>query len=251
MDKLLKNLNLTTSHVSLLSTFILVLSILHDYIFITAFDISFAELPTTLSDHLRSSLIWIPLVIFLIGISYFISTWRLLSVNGISEEAYIKKFKRPILGFSLYNMDIIIFTVGIIIMQRYYLKEEVNPLFSIIMPGLCINYLIYKFIIKNKYNEIVSKIIFSLLSTIILVIGLGRISVYSVKHGFSKEYTFQLEDNTTYQGILARSYEKVYMIWDKEKEKIQFIQSDKVVSFSPTDTNTTVNHVENAVSAHP
>ena len=47
---------------SIVSAALLALSVIYDYFFLRSLGLSFAEVPTTISDHLRSAVIWLPVL---------------------------------------------------------------------------------------------------------------------------------------------------------------------------------------------
>lgn len=49
--------------VTLAGVFLLPLSVVYDYSFLLALDISFGEVSTSLADHVRSAIVWLPLVV--------------------------------------------------------------------------------------------------------------------------------------------------------------------------------------------
>lgn len=69
--------------------------------------------------------------------------------------------------------------------------------------------------------------------------NLGELKAHNIKDGKVPESIFQFEDNSTCKGVLARSYEKVYMLWDKQTQRVKFIKVDKVISFTSLDANQT------------
>ncbi len=56
----------TVGLISISGVLILSASVIYDYGYFFVFDVNIAEMPTTLSDHLRSSLNWIPEALFVI-----------------------------------------------------------------------------------------------------------------------------------------------------------------------------------------
>ena len=71
----------------------------------------------------------------------------------------------------------------------------------------------------------------------LFIYNVGQLKAYIIKDGISTEFIFQFEDNSTCKGALARSYDKVYMLWDKQTQRVKFIKADKVISFTPIDIN--------------
>jgi hypothetical protein len=81
--------------VALGGTGCLLLSILYDWGFLRALGLSFATLPTSLSDHLRGALNWLPGALIYLG---FAGIYELVSrriEGGLTEEELIASSKRP------------------------------------------------------------------------------------------------------------------------------------------------------------
>lgn len=60
----------------------------------------------------------------------------------------------------------------------------------------------------------------------------GATAAYTIKAGIGNEYILKSKDEH-FSGILARSYEKYYLLWDKEKHEIKLISANEIISVSP------------------
>lgn len=60
----------------------------------------------------------------------------------------------------------------------------------------------------------------------------GAIEASNIKTGSGTEYVLKL-DETEIIGTLARSFDKYYLIWDKEKESIRLVNTSKVSQLYP------------------
>jgi hypothetical protein len=56
----------------LASAILLVLSVVYDYFYLQALALSFTEIATTISDHIRSAIVWLPGLALASGIGYFL-----------------------------------------------------------------------------------------------------------------------------------------------------------------------------------
>lgn len=65
IDELTKRLPLATA-------FMLALSVVYDYFFLRALSLSFGELPTTITDHARSAIVWLPGLVIASGAGYLL-----------------------------------------------------------------------------------------------------------------------------------------------------------------------------------
>ena len=81
--------------ISFLTSALLVLSVVYDFTYLSALNLSFSQIPTTISDHVRSALLWAPLL-FLGLFSYFFFEMVLKRAEkGMSEEEIINTSPNP------------------------------------------------------------------------------------------------------------------------------------------------------------
>jgi hypothetical protein len=73
----------------------LLLSVIYDWGFIRALGLSFATIPTSLSDHLRSALNWLPGTIAYIGAAALVELINRRIEGGLTEQELLAKSKRP------------------------------------------------------------------------------------------------------------------------------------------------------------
>lgn len=94
---LLANVSLKTlpAWSAIISIGALSLSVTYDYAFLLSLGISFAEAPTTMADHIRSSLVWIPGVVIVGFILFVIELFNVRVEQGMTEEELIKSSPYP------------------------------------------------------------------------------------------------------------------------------------------------------------
>ena len=89
------NLELTAKVLALGASFSLVASLIYDWGFYSALSLSFLEVPTAMSDHVRSALIWFPKV-FACLITLFVFEMLTRSIEkGMTEEELIQSSPNP------------------------------------------------------------------------------------------------------------------------------------------------------------
>ena len=72
-----------------------VVSVIYDWGFLHALGLGFREIPTTVTDHFRTGLMWFPYLIFLI-IAYYAIEYQFQRVEkGLTEEEIINSSKKP------------------------------------------------------------------------------------------------------------------------------------------------------------
>lgn len=67
---------------------LLVLSVIYDYFYLQALALSFSELSTTISDHIRSAIVWLPGLAIGSGIGYLLGVSQPISgsANGLPQS---------------------------------------------------------------------------------------------------------------------------------------------------------------------
>jgi len=73
----------------------LMCSILYDWGFYRALDISLAEIPTSISDHIRSGLVWIPGALFGLGLAALVELFTRRIEGGMTEEEIAQSSPHP------------------------------------------------------------------------------------------------------------------------------------------------------------
>ena len=88
-------LELATKALAVGATLSLVASLIYDWGFFSALSLSFLELPTALTDHVRSALIWLPKVFASLGalVVFELATRRI--EKGMTEEEIVQLSPKP------------------------------------------------------------------------------------------------------------------------------------------------------------
>lgn len=225
--------------ISVFGALILSLSIAYDYGYFMVLGISFSELPTTISDHLRGSLTWIPntLVIIFAVIAAELFFRRL--EQGMTEEEIIQSSSTPeatarFRGSVKYAIIIItllmIFKFILSIIYNIEFSYEEQHITSIIIWFLFHNFLFSHWRLVERTPK--DFYLYSRWVPAILIFGIfsGMISADGIKEGGGTKYVFELEESEI-EGTLVRAFEKYYLIW--LDNNIKLISSGKVVSLYP------------------
>jgi hypothetical protein len=156
--KISEPVEIITKSSGLLSVFALILSIIYDWGYFYAIGISFAEIPTSISDHIRSALLWLPntiLAIFLVLTFEYINqrVERGLTeeeiVNSSKNPEKLKKFRNgPALLFRIFAPAAI---VGFLLMGDTY--SSILPLALIITWTMLCEWLTNSPLIKLRRSE--------------------------------------------------------------------------------------------------
>ena len=194
-------------------------------------------MPTTLSDHLRSSLTWIPETTVIFFGVFVLELFTRRVEQGMTEEELIQSssapkfiawFRRstiyptivlalsPLLAFLL-NIDLPIRAwqlslgfIWLILHSFLFGHERIRQRTS------------EEFRIGMKWIPVV----------LVFFAFNGAIAADKIKSGDGVQYVFNLE-KIEIVGTLVRAFEKHYLIWDKDKEQIKLLSASKVGQFYP------------------
>jgi hypothetical protein len=87
--------DLSTKAIGLVASFCLAASLLYDWGFYLALDLSFLEVPSVLSDHVRSALLWFPKVAVSLGAMLISEMFLQRIEKGMSEDEIIASSPNP------------------------------------------------------------------------------------------------------------------------------------------------------------
>jgi hypothetical protein len=224
--------------VSVLSLSVLVLSVVYDFGFLFMLGTNFYEVPTNITDHVRSSLTWLPMTIILFFAAYILELLNRRIEGGKTEEELIQESPSP--KFTAWFREspkygFIAFAFFIPLSAYFGVDYPIQAwMFSFLFIWLLIhNFLFHHRRIYSKTTKDIYLLTRWLPALLWFVLCLGAIAGNKVKTGSSKEYLFKLE-KTEVRSSLVRSYDKFYLLWNEADEKVEFLNTGKVVSFAPT-----------------
>lgn len=225
--------------ISLIAAFILSLSVVYDYGFFYILGTSFSEMPTTLSDHLRSSLAWIPDTIFVIFVVFVFEMFNRRIEQGKTEEEIIQSSSTP--KFTAWVRDspkYPIIALALLLSLTLWLYPDLSiPLWYWQFSLIIIWFLLHSFLFGHEriIQRTSKEFLFAskwLPPILIFFVFNGAIAASNIKAGSGTKYVLTL-DETEIIGTLARSFDKYYLIWDTEKESIRLVNTSKVSQFYP------------------
>lgn len=82
--------------VALFGSVLLAISVFYDYSFLLALGLTFADVPTTVADHVRSAIVWAPSVIVLGGGGFLLGWWTHYLEGGKSEAEIVAGSRHPV-----------------------------------------------------------------------------------------------------------------------------------------------------------
>ena len=225
--------------ISVIAASILGLSVVYDYGFFYILGTGFSEMPTTLSDHLRSSLSWIPETIIVIFAVVAFEMFNRRIEQGKTEEEIIQSSPMPkFMAWFRASPKYPIIALALSLPLSLWLNPDLSiqlqhSLFSLII----IWYIFHSFLFGHeRIVQRTSKefLLASRWLPIILIFFAfnGAIAASNIKAGRGTNYVLKL-DETEIIGTLARTFDKYYLIWDKDKESILLVNTSKVSQLYP------------------
>ena len=204
--------------VGLISSFSFVVSVVYDFGYYSSLNLEFADIPLTISDHIISSLNWIPFVLVLFALTLLLEmiTWRL--ENGMTESEILlstsnheKTKKRRVLPSKVMFVFAIILLLTNIITGQFRLSVL---LFSIpyIWIGLTIWITSNNNIIKRTHEYV--RFIFVFMPAILIMIyffGYGS-ALEKYRIGYNTSKIVLTSKGIPETVIVFRNYEKGILV---------------------------------------
>ena len=234
LDKMLDNL---PSMISLFGALILSISVIYDLVFFITFGTGFSEMPTTLSDHLRSSLNWIPYAIFIIFAVLVVVMFTRRIEQYKTEEELIQtssnpKFTARFRGSIKYIPWVI--ATSPIIKLLLCLEIQITE-WVVYLAAYWILFIQFVFgheriRQRTSYEFHIASILIPIFLIFIAIQGVT--DAQEIKKGEGTQYVFDVGE-TQIVGTLARSFDKYFLIWDEDKKEIMLVSSNEVIQFYP------------------
>ena len=226
------------SLISLLGVFILGASVSYDFGFFYVLGTSFSEMPTTLSDHLRSSLNWIPIGI---GASFLFFAIEIFFIW--LEEVIKKKIIKPTssqLKRAKWYMNLAYLFAFVLVVAIPSIKLLFNldiaigewTVYAFFFWVLSFRFVFEHEKIKQQISNEFRVAILVIVSVVIFACYIGANNAQEITKGGGTEYVFDLRE-TQIVGTLARSFEKYHLIWDKNEKEIRLVNVSEVVQLYP------------------
>jgi len=219
---------------------LLVISVAYDYGFLLWLGVSLSEVPTSLSDHIRSSLVWAPsMVIVFFGI-FVIELFNRRIEQGMTEEELINK--SPVPSFTAWFREsprYLIVAFALFLLATPFLKIEL-PLQAWMLGSIIWWFILHNFFFGHRrILERTTKLFYWssrwVPATMLYVVFSGAVSAEKVPMG--DVYTFNVQGKER-AFILVRSYDKYFMVWSPDTKNVVFLSASSVLSFHPEQKET-------------
>ncbi len=224
------------SLISFFGAFILSASVVYDYWFFYMLGTNFSEMPTSLSDHLRSSLIWIPFALVLLCIALILAIFAVFRNQGMTKGGRIQKHSRSALDAASpflfkYTPWVLALFPFIGLLSGVEITIQAWGTYLLFWWVWFSSFLQDKGILENK------SIGFHLAGLLIpfCLIWIAQKGMYDaqdIRGGDGTQYVFDV-GGTKIVGALARSFDKYFLVWDKGKEEIVLVNTSEVIKFYP------------------
>ena len=224
----------------------LLLSIIYDYAYFNAINITFSDVPTSISDHLRTGLIWFPALFFGILMTTILELITLRFEKGMSEDEIISTSPDAQKTQKLRKAPSKLYTglAGLMILTYILMGENFThglPIaFCIIWFRIAIWINNHPRIIQRR-SKVVWHIIYWLPALIILIYGMGYSSGKKLINNDKSNCSIILKNPTNKEEsiILIRLLEKgilfkkpgqnkiIYETWDNIKNINKIVNNSR------------------------
>lgn len=228
--------------ISVFAAFILGLSVVYDYGFFYILGTGFSEMPTTISDHLRSSLTWIPETIIVISAVVAFEMFNRRIEQGKTEEEIIQSSPMPkFIAWFRASPKYLIIGLALLPPLTLWLDLDLSiqlwhwP-FSLIIIWFVLHSFLFghERIIQRTSKEFL--LASKWLPPILIFFAFnGAIAASNIKAGSGTKYVLKLDERDII-GTLVRSFDKYYLIWNKDKDGILLVNTSKVSQLYPAPT---------------
>ncbi|MEM1111508.1 MAG: hypothetical protein AAGI11_06340 [Pseudomonadota bacterium] len=222
------------AYISLSTAALLILSVTYDLGFYGYFELSFRQLPTTVSDHMRSALLWLPGIVIL---GFILATLEMITraiEGGRSEEEIIDQSKNPKrtrlmrdLPY-LFMMAIPILAVPLMIAGVIPFSWDTLAMAALVV-WLVIWFLIFR-VEKIRQRTPLWFVITMIVAPLALSYMAWRGYADAEKTKSEEDYLFTVNGQQI-TGNLVRVVGAYHLIWIPETNRVEFIQSATISSF--------------------
>ncbi len=232
----------TSTFLSLISAGVLTLSVTYDYGYLLRLGVSFAEAPTTLSDHIRGSLVWLPHALITVFGVFALELFNRRVEQGMTEEEIIATSSNPKkIKWLRESPWYLVIALAASILVLYFFTDFYyeNPFrLQMLQFSLVVSWFVFHHIAFShpRIIERTSKGFYLVTNwcpaAMIFVVFQGYISADNLVKAVGNEYIFEA-DGREEKLVLARHFDKYFLAWNKEKSRVEFIATDTVKKFYP------------------
>lgn len=222
--------------VGLISGFSLLCSIAYDWGFLYALGLSFSDIPTSLADHIRSSLNWLPLAFAAVSSVFIFELFTRRIEQGMTEEEIIESSPNPKFIRKLRNSPtVLIVAVAVLILVSYILFGR--PFWGGLSISLIVLWFCFSYFVNNhprilqRRSPALRFVIHWLPPVIIWMVFLGyNGATSSIQIKSNPAHKVYLKNNSS-EPIninLIRLFDKGILIKTQKEDSIVFVGWDSV-----------------------
>jgi hypothetical protein len=222
--------------ISITAAGLLVLSTAYDFSFLIALNLSFNEVPTTISDHIRSAIIWLPKAsIYILILVLYEMAMRWVE-DGLTEEEIIQKTSNPKF-FSAFRSSpkyIFIPLIILIVLTQLLLTNSLQflYLFAIVFWGYIAIRVVHHKRLGEKLTSPMKRAIVAIPMVIIWVASLGYTSGERIINKSAPEWNVIIErqgSTINLELLGVRRFSNSAIIVDTEK-KVSVIPNSSIIT---------------------
>jgi len=217
----------------------LVLSVVHDWGFFFALDIGFIDIPTSIGDHIRSALIWLPNTLFCFFIVIAIEFVNQRIERGLTEEEIIQSSKKPerLRKFRqgpavLFRILAPVLVAGFLLIGDFY--RGILPIALVVCWAMFSEWANNAPLIKIRRNETTQKLFHWLPIIFFLVFFWGYNNASDLASDEAPRFKLTLSNiDPALEVNVLKHVEKGTLVIEPKTKKITFIPWAKVLNLEP------------------
>ena len=218
----------TIKAIALLSSLSFIFSFLYDWGFYSSLGLTFREIPTSIADHVRSSLLWLP---FAIGFVFCCVAGIFAALNDITPADGSPQKKRKQWDEAIIDSLIFVFATAVFILY-ILVTDRVVPLVglaAIFMWGfICKKMLLKHRAFANLSRQKLALLYFTPIFLLAIFFA-GHMSGYFLYNSVEYKTSLRLSDSSSHKIVYLRNFEKgilyknmqgvvVYKPWEQISE---------------------------------
>jgi len=217
----------------------LILSVIHDWGFFFALDIGFIDIPSSIGDHIRSALIWLPNTLFCFFIVIAIEFVNQRIEHGLTEEEIIQSSKKPerLRKFRqgpavLFRILAPVLVAGFLLIGDFY--RGILPIALVICWAMFSEWVNNAPLIKICRSKTTQKIFHWLPMIFFFVFFLGYNNASDLASDIVPHFKLTLSNaDQTLEVNILRQVEKGTLVIDPKTKKITLISWAEVLNLEP------------------
>lgn len=239
MDDKKKNMESIPVFLGLLSSLTLVLSVVYDWGYFMFLGVPFAEAPTSLSDHIKSALIWLPPAAAACFIFIAIEILIQRIERGMTEKEIIESSPLPKVTYYFRQSPGYFFLAGSTFLVGARLYGFPVPLFPLIL-SINILWIIgssklftpprlqkkYPTIFRNTFRLIPVVVLF------VWYLGYSAAESSVAKNNTTLSLVLTGANENSFPVIPLRSFDKAMLVWHEKTKTYEFVPWQSIYRFS-------------------